>query len=83
MGRRRDVSLAKGVVLVQSLVAVRAGRLVRTIDSFEFVGTDKAYSSKQTRIDRKALKGLNRVSACMDESLGAYLKSPVLARHLD
>ena len=77
MGPRRDVTLAEGVVLVQTLGAVRAGRLVRTIDSFEFVGTDKAYSNKLTRIVRKALKGLNKASACTAESLGAYLKSPV------
>ena len=76
MGRRRDVSLADVVVLVQTLGAVRAGRLVRTIDPFEFVGTDKAYSSKLTRIALKALKGLKCAFACTAESLGAYLKSP-------
>ena len=46
MGRRRDVTLADVVVLVQTPGAVPAGRLVRTIDSFEFVGTDTANSSK-------------------------------------
>ena len=44
---------------------------------FEFVGTDKAYSSKLNKIARKAIRGLNRASACTAESLGAYLKSPV------
>ena len=72
MGPRRDVFLAKGVVLVQTPGEVRAGRLVRTIDSFEFVGTDKAYSSKQIRVALKALKGLNCASACTAESPGAY-----------
>ena len=77
MGPRRDVTLAEGVVLVQTLGEVRAGRLVRTIGSFEFVGTDQAYSSKLNRIARKALKGLKYASECTAESLGAYLKSPV------
>ena len=76
MGPRRDISLAKGVVLVETLGAFRAGRQVRTIDSFEFVGTDNAYSRKQTRIFPKALKRLKCASACTAESIGAYLKSP-------
>ena len=50
---------------------------MRTIDSLEFVGTDKAYSKKLNGFVRKALKGLNYASACTAESLGAYLKSPV------
>ena len=78
----RDVFLAEGVVLVQTPGAVRAKRLVRAIGYFEFVGTDKDYSSKLSRIVRKAPKGLYCASACTAESLGAYLKSPVLARHL-
>ena len=56
--------------------ADRAGRMVRTIDSFEFVGTDKAYVRKLTRIVSKALKGLKYASACTAESLRAYLKRP-------
>ena len=40
MGPRRDVSLAKGVVLIETPGEVRAGRLVRTIYFFEFVGND-------------------------------------------
>ena len=55
MGQRRHVSLAEGLVLIGTLGAIRAGGLVRTIDSFEFIGTDKAYSSKLIRIARKAL----------------------------
>ena len=70
MGPRRDVSLAGGMVLIETLGVVRAGRLVRTIDSFEFVGTDRAHSSKPTKISRKALKGLNNASACTAEGLG-------------
>ena len=77
MGPRRDASLAEGAVLVETPGAVRAERLVRTIGSFELVGADKAFSSKLTRIVRKALKRLNCASECTAESLGAYLKSPV------
>ena len=43
MGPRRDVSLAEGVGMVQTLGEGRAGRQVRAIGSFEFVGTDKAF----------------------------------------
>ena len=50
MGPWRDVFLAEGVVLVQTPGAVRAGGLVRTINFFKFVGTDKAYSSKLNKI---------------------------------
>ena len=70
MGPRCDVSLAEGVVLVQTPGEVRAGRLVRTIDSFEFVGNDKAVSSRLSRIARKTLKGLYCASACTVGSLG-------------
>ena len=63
VGPLLDVSLAEGVVFVETLGAVRAGGLVWTIDTFEFVGTDTVYSGKLTRIVRKALKGLNRASA--------------------
>ena len=77
MGLRRDVSLAESVVLVETLGAVRAGRLVRIIGSFEFVGASKIHLSKLNRIIPKALNGLNKESACTAESLGAYLKSPV------
>ena len=67
--------------MVGTLWAFRAGRLVRTINSLEFVKTDKAYSCKQTRIARKAHKGPNKAYVCTAESLGAYLKSPFLARN--
>ena len=77
MGPRRDVPLAEGVALVETPEAVRAGRLVRTTGSFEIAGTDKAYSSKQTRIALKALKQRKCSSACTAEGLGAYIKSPV------
>ena len=64
--------------MIETHGAVRAERLVRTIRSFEFVGIDKACSSKLKRTARKALKGLDYASACTAESLGANLKSPVL-----
>ena len=48
IGPRRDVTLAEDVVLVEAPGVVRVGRQVRTIGSFEFVGTGKAYSSKLT-----------------------------------
>ena len=66
------------MVLVQTPGAVRAKRQVRTIGPIEFVGADKAYSMKLNKIARKALKGLNKASACTAESLVACLKSPVL-----
>ena len=70
MGPRRDLFLAEGVVLIETLGAVRArGRLVRSIGSFEFVRTDKAYFSELTRIVSKALKWLKYASACTAESL--------------
>ena len=50
---------------------------MRTIDSFDFFGTDKVYSTELSRVVRKALKGLNKAFACTAVSLGAYLKSPV------
>ena len=77
MGPRRDGFLEEGAVLVETLGAVRAGRLVRTIGSFEFFGAYKAYFSKLNRIARKALKKLKCASAYTAESLKAYLKSPV------
>ena len=77
MDPRRDVSLAEGEVLVQPQGAVRARRLVRTIESFEFVRTDRAYSSKLETNARKALKGPHKAPACKAGSLGAYLRSPV------
>ena len=83
MGPRRGVSLAEGVLLVRTLGAVRAGRLVRTIGSFEFIGTDKAYSRKLTRIVRKALKGLKYASACTAEGLGPTSRAQFLAKDLD
>ena len=52
---------------------------MRTIDFFEFVGTDKAWSSMLNRVARKALKGLkglNKAPAYTAESLVAYLESP-------
>ena len=78
MGPRRDVSLSEGLVLVETPGSVRAGKLMRTIDTFEFVEMEKACSNKLTRIARKALKGLKCASACTAEIPGAYLKSPVL-----
>ena len=66
----------EGLVLVQTLRAVRAGSLVRTIGPFDYVGTDKAYSSKLTRFVRKALKALLRFCVHSRAS-GAYLKSLV------
>ena len=76
LGPRCDVSFAEGVVLVQTPGAVRARRLVRTIGSFEFLGTEQARSGKLTQTDFKALKGLYCASACTAERLGGYLKSP-------
>ena len=58
MGPRRDASLAEGAVLVETLGAVRSGGLVQAIGSFEFVGTDKAYFSKLTRVASNSLKGI-------------------------
>ena len=58
MGPRREVSLAEGAILVKTFGAIRAGRLVRAIGSFQFVGTCKAYFSELTRVVLKALKGL-------------------------
>ena len=77
MGPRRDVSLAEGLVLIETPGEVRAGRLVLTIGYFEFVGTHKAYSRKLSRIARKALKGLSKAPECTAVNLGAYLESPV------
>ena len=51
-------SLAEGLVLIETPGAVRAGKLVWTIGSFEIAGTEKAYSSKLNRVAVKALKGL-------------------------
>ena len=69
--------------MIETSGAVRAGGLVRTIGSIAFVGTDKAYSNKLTRIAPKAFRGLKYAAACTAGGLGVYLKSPVLARHLD
>ena len=57
MGPRRDVSLAQGVVLDEAFGAVRVGRLVWSIDSFEFVGTEKVALTSQLESSERPSKG--------------------------
>ena len=79
LGAPRNVSVGEGIML-SSLVGVkRAAEILQAMDSFTYVGSDRAYRTKFANAVAGALKGPGkRPGDYTPESIEeAYLKSPL------
>ena len=57
LGAPRNVSVGEGIVLSSLIGVKKAAEIVQAMDSFTFVGSDKAYRTKFSKAVDGALKG--------------------------